>query len=364
MPRRGENIHKRKDGRWEARYILDYNENGKARYKSIYGKTYNQVKEKLKQTQGKSVGEVAFNNMTIQQVSEEWLAYSKMRVKESTFARYYDIVHLHVLPRIGNIKLKKLNNAIINNYIQYLSTNGRKDCKGGLEPKTVKDIVSILKQILAYAKRNGYFSGFEYCLSIPKNQQDEITVFTELEQQIIIEHIRNNVKERTNYLGFLVALFTGIRLGELCALQWSDVNLQQGVIRITKTLQRIKNTDIDAKTKTKIIITEPKSRKSRRTIPLPDFLVKILKKYEMSNKIYILTGSMCFLEPRTYENQFKRFLECCQVDFNKFHALRHTFATNLIKAGVDIKTVSELLGHSSVKITLDLYVHSDMITSY
>ena len=162
-------------------------------------------------------------------------------------------------------------------------------------------------------------------------------------------------------MGVFICLYTGIRIGELCALQWKDISFSEKVIVVEHTMQRLQNDDPNALYKTKIIVTEPKSKASVRTIPLPDFVLNAIKPFLGSPSAYVLSGNCQeIIEPRTMQNRFKGYLEAGQINDANFHSLRHTFATRCIEAGFDVKTLSEILGHSSVKITLDRYVHSSM----
>jgi len=178
------------------------------------------------------------------------------------------------------------------------------------------------------------------------------------EQEKLKNHIQNNLDCKS--LGVLISLYTGVRLGELCALQWKDIDFYEEEIKVTKTLQRIKNTDENDNRKTKVIIDKPKSVKSVRNIPLPSFLFNILKEYRKgyTADTYILTGNLRYMDNRVYQDKFKQYIKLAGLQDINFHATRHTFATRAIEHGIDVKTVSELLGHSSVKFTLERYVHS------
>lgn len=159
-------------------------------------------------------------------------------------------------------------------------------------------------------------------------------------------------------LGIFISAVTGIRIGELCALKWSDIDLEKRIIAVSKTMQRIKN--IGGKTATKIVITPPKSKTSAREIPVPDVLYSYLKKMQCDNDCYVLTGKKLFAEPRTMQYRFASILKRIGLPQVNFHAMRHMFATKCVDVGVDVKTLSEILGHCSVEITLNRYVHSSI----
>lgn len=159
--------------------------------------------------------------------------------------------------------------------------------------------------------------------------------------------------------GIYFCLYTGLRIGELCALQWKNIDLENKKIYIKKTLVRIKNPDMTSKKKTIIIIDEPKSLTSIREIPIPDFIIPMLKKisFNITPDTFLISGNEKCIETRTFFNKYKKILKKINIDSYNFHALRHTFATRCIENGCDSKTLSEILGHSSVKITLERYVH-------
>lgn len=358
MSRRGENIYKRKDGRWEGRYISSYDFNGKAKYSSVYARSYIEVKERLKSQSTKSISNnKSDGNKTIEQISKEWLENIKIRLKESSYAKYYNLLHNHIIPYLGNIKIKMLTSETVNEFTKYKLENGRLDKSGGLSGKTVLDILSMLIQIIQYAEKKKYIENFEYDFIHPKTQSSELTILSTAEQNRLVKYIQLNPDIQKT--GVLVALYTGIRLGELCALKWQDIDFDTGNLKITKTLQRIKNTEIPVLAKTKIIIDVPKSYKSIRNIPIPSFLLEILKAYRKKHSpdCYILSGTLKYIEPRVYQSKFKKYLKATGIEDVKFHTLRHTFATRAIERGFDIKSLSEILGHSTVRFTLDRYVH-------
>ena len=354
LSRRGDNIRKRKDGRYEGRYIDRYDEQGKACYKSVYGSSYTEAKNKL-------LTSIQFNMsaniVSTEALCNEYLESIVTRVKQSTYAIYYRQVQEHIIPYFKNINVDRINNDIVNRFINDKSIKGRLDKKGGLSPKTVTDILSLLNQILSFARNKGYFAG-TFNIAKPKNQTKTYNILSFEEQKTLAKYLQFNTTPAK--LGVLISLYTGIRLGELCALKWSDIDIPNGTLKIDKTIQRIKNTDKYATTKTKVIIDKPKSSKSVRTVPIPSFLHE--KLWNQRNRYwvnaYVLSGTYMYVEPRIYQKHFKRVLKEANIKEVNYHALRHTFATRAIESGIDVKTLSEILGHSNIKFTLERYVHS------
>lgn len=350
--RRGENIYQRKDKRWEARYKIGYNsETQKAIYKSVYAKSYTEVKEKLQTV--KKYQNIQ-KNVRFGEICILWLSSIQASLKESSYVHYSTIINNRIMKNLGHLKVKEINNNIINKYVNQL-------VQENLSPKRIKDIVEVIKQIITYAMINNYIEQFILDLHLPKVYTNEVIIFSEEEKKKIINYCENCDKQDNRYFGILIAIFSGIRIGELCALKYSDIDTEKGIIKINKTMQRIKDLSPNAIRKTKIITTLPKSQKAVRDIPASSLLLKEIKKYNLGQDAYILTGKKNqYIEPRSMQNFFQKVLEQCEIEYKKFHVLRHTFATDLLNKGVDIKTLSELLGHSNIKITLELYVHSNL----
>lgn len=360
MSRRGENIHKRKDGRWEGRIPVFNNDNKIVKYQSVYAHSYRDVKSLMKQNKFE-IQNVNTDKkiITMEQLCEQWLDKIQLFVKQSTYAKYEQIIYRHILPLLSYTDVSKINDEAVSDFIRDKMKNGRLDGKGGLSPKTIQDIFTVLKQILNYACNKQYIPPLSFDIEKPKAVQKPFSVLTAKQQAKFVLYLRNHLSLET--LGILISLYTGIRVGELCALKWSDLDLQSSVLHINKTLQRIKNTDKNAKTKTKIIIDIPKSHKSIRDIPIPSFLWSILNMYskDYSKDSYFLTGKENqFTEPRLFQYKFKIHLSNAGLPDMNIHALRHTFATRAVEEKFDIKTLSEILGHSTVRFTLERYVYS------
>lgn len=355
MPRHGENIFKRKDKRWEGRYIYGRAEDGKAIYKSVYAHSYAECQQKLNDFRDRV--EISEKKITVSRLFEAWMESRKNRVKQSTYVNYRTLYENHIRDIIGGLLCEKITAERLNRYASYLLESGGV-YGGGLAVKSVRAILIILKSMFDYGNSEYGLSNPTKRLALPKTEIVEIEVFGEDELKKLC-----GLSESGDpmLLGIVLCLNTGIRIGEICALKWCDIDLNDNVLRVKKTLQRIKNPN-GGYPKTIVTITEPKSRKSIRDIPVPTFMQLSLQRLQQADEFYFLTASPNYTEPRTLTFRYKKCLRDLGVSYKNFHCLRHTFATKCVQAGVDIKTLSELLGHSSVQITLDRYVHSDLET--
>lgn len=341
MPRNGENIRKRKDGRWEARIKIN------DKIKSVYGNSYKEVKDKrnlLLQNKTVSVKD------TFSSYAQKWLEYKKISVKKSTYARYVFLVNRHILKEFRNVRVCSLNNEIVNNFILNKMTEGKLKNSGGLSNKTVCDILTVFKDIVKYINEQE-----NTCLNIsvkfPHIAKNKISILSKCEQTLLERYIVENFE--TAYIGVMLSLYTGLRIGEVCALKWCDIDFKDKTIKVSKTIQRIQ----DECRGTHIIISDPKTDLSFRTIPLPKFLYDFLKMNKQENNFYILSGNGDYIEPRTFYRIYQKLLLSAGLGKYNYHCLRHTFATRCVELGFDIKSLSEILGHSSIEITLKTYVH-------
>lgn len=362
MPKKGENIYKRRDGRWEGRYIRCYDATGKAKYGYVYGKTYGDVKDTLVQKKADAIRYPAAGSrraVVYDDILDAWLRASKLKTKESTHARYSQLVRTHIKPHLGRYQLSRISTSKIEGFLEYLLSKGRLDGAGGLSPKTVTDILAIIKNTMEYARSQNIAVICNLEKLSVKGKEKEMRVLTPEEQDALAVVLVHNM-DRYKF-GVLLSLYTGIRIGELCALQWGDFETNLSTLTVRKTMQRVKNTDDISSRKTKIIITEPKSQCSVREIPLPPFLVEIAKSFQTNPDAFVLSGMACqYVEPRTMQNRFQTYVKQSGIPAANYHALRHSFATRCIELSFDIKTLSTILGHSSVNITLNRYVHSSM----
>lgn len=352
MPKSGNNIFYRKDGRWKARYFKDYDRNNHIIYGYVYGESYDDAKEKRDKILEKNdYSNNKINkrqNKTLESLIESWLLQKKLTVKESTYIRYTELINVHIKPTLGKINLSRINNDLISKFIYDKLQSGNSITHQGLGNKTIKDIVTVLKQITKYG--NIYIN-----VNSPKIQKHSVTILELKEQKKLEKYIFNNI----NYinLGILLSLYTGLRIGEVCALQWKDINIKKATLTVNHTVLRIKDLNTTTRSKTKVIINEPKTDNSKRIIPIPSSIMEYIKCLKSNDNYYVISNSEKSIEPRIYYEKYKKILKELNMEKYNFHILRHTFATRCISLGFDPKTLSEILGHSDIKITLSLYVH-------
>ncbi len=360
MAKTGENIYKRKDGRWEGRYIKLYDAGGKPKYGYVYAGTYAEAKQKLSEHRCHIPAADDISNRTNARYNDiltAWLQSSRTNIKESTFAIYSQIIDSHIRPGLGGYPLGKISTRLIESFLQQKLQAGRLDGKGGLSTKTVTDMLTVIRESVSYARDNGIAVICNLQKLAVKKKEREMRVLTPIEEELLVRVL---MKDTDLYkLGVMLSLYTGIRVGELCALRWENICLASATLKVRKTLQRIQDKEDGAVAKTKIIITDPKSKCSIRDIPLPGFVLELARRFEGAPKAFVLSGERgAFVEPRTMQNRFKQYIHESGIDDANFHATRHTFATRCVEAGFDIKTLSEILGHANVNITLGRYVHS------
>ncbi|MDD5835615.1 MAG: tyrosine-type recombinase/integrase [bacterium] len=342
MGRKGESIFKRKDGRFEARYVKDY-KNDVPNYGYIYGKSYSEVKEKRRlitiEIEKKKINYA--NKEKFNYYIYKWLEGKKDKIKKSSYATYLNKVKKHLLPDLGECQVNIINREFIEEYLKNKAIF--------LETNTVHELGMILKQII---KENTLNIDFD----IPIKKKKPIEVFQSEE----IKRLENNtlISDNPYILGIGLSLYTGIRIGELCALKKENFDLDNQLIYINHTLIRV-NSD-NYSTKTQVILDDPKTANSNRVVPIANKLLVPLKEYLAkipNDNYYFLTNSYHYMEPRSYYNKYLYYLKKWGIKKHKFHTLRHTFATNAIEKNMDVKALAEVLGHSNVSITLNLYVH-------
>ena len=356
MTRKGENIYHRRDGRWEARYIKGYYQ-GKALYGYLYASSYTEVKAKkaLVLAQPELVHQPSVPQLVhFETLSKLWLNSIHSSVKESTYARYLRIINIYLLPLLGKQRLDKIGTVYLSQIPALLMQQGGKQ-KQQLAPKTVCDMVSVLKAVLRYGQEQHYPVPDWKSIKYPAKRPRTPVIITSESLKKIEE--QTMASEDLVSLGILFTLFTGVRIGELCGLQWGDIDCINGRVQIKRTLIRIPDSNPLAEKKTKLLLAEPKTASSYRLIPLPKFLLSYIIARKKDSFCYLLTGTPKHMEPHQFYMLYKRYLRALGLEGYTFHALRHTFATRCVELGFDAKSLAELLGHANILTTLAVYVH-------
>ena len=353
MPRRGENIYKRKDGRWEGRV-----KRPDGNYQYVYAKTYKEVKEKKLSIRKEDIETCSkSSSWDVKSATESfelWLSNDVSgRVKPTTYQNYHYCIEKYVIPFYKNSKFDLITELSVEQFVKSVTTAEH------ISQVYKRKLLSIFKTALRdILKNKSDYNLIIDKIKLPPRDNTEVQVFSLNEQRLIEKAVLDS--EDSRLLGILLSFYTGIRLGELCALRWDDIDFEAGTMSIARTVSRTENFS-QGKGKTSLLVGLPKSQKSMRKIPVPGFLLEIVSKRELAlvrNNSYILTGTETPFDPRTYQKIYKRVLQKAGVKERKFHAIRHTFATRAMELGVDIKTLSEILGHSTVSMTLNVYAHS------
>ena len=354
MPKYGENIYHRKDGRWEARYIAMRLPNGKAKYKSVYGRTHDIAKKKqLAAMQALTHESAAVCELTLKELFSQYLLQTD--VKLSTKERYRFMLERHILPHLGGIPVSRLTAKELSNFLLWMKQHGRIDGSGGLSAKTVRDLAVLIKTLLRFAQREYHCVCDALNAKLPAYTQKKIDVFSETELAALGKVLFPSKKIS---LAVMLALHAGLRVGEVCALRVSDIDFLSGTLHVRRSVQRVTLHGVS-----QLLVQRPKSDSSERIIPLHPELLLLLQRVsaKLPPDAYLMTGREDRpMDPRTCQYQFTVLLQRCGIRHRGFHALRHTFATICVEAGADIKSVSELLGHADIKTTLKLYVHPSM----
>ena len=359
MSRRGENIHKRKDGRWEARIKINNVKTGEKKYTSLYGRSYKEVKKKKADFIKNVKSDNPIQQKKLSEILNLWQENNIIRQKDATKLKYKFLIDQHINPEIGSILISDLDTTAINRFLYRKQQTGRLDHTGGLSPSSIKLIACILGSAVQFAAEQNYCKPFVCSLNIPPSSKKELTIL-DIENQIKLENYIMAYPTHTG-AGILLSLNTGLRIGEVCALRWDEFDLHNKVICIKHTVSRVPSTDKESGAKTCLIIEEPKTSASKRKIPIPSKLLPVLEEmHRQALSDFVISDKVGFVSPRTYEYRYHKILKECNVSKVNYHALRHTFATRCIEVGMDIKTLSELMGHSNVNITLNTYVHSSI----
>lgn len=280
-----------------------------------------------------------------------WKEDKKQYVKRSTFAAYTLLIENHILPSFGEMALVEE---------QDVQTFVFRKLNEGLSHKTIKDILIVLKMILSFGVKNQMTEYRQIDIKFPtERDKHSIDILSRSHQKQIMEYIRLHFTFKN--LGIYICLSAGMRIGEICALTWDDLDVENGIIHVRKTIQRIYVIEEHRKY-TEVILDTPKTKNSIREIPMTKNLLKMIRpiKKIVNGNFYVLTNEPKPTEPRTYRNYYKQFMQSLGLPLMKFHGLRHSFATRCIESKCDYKTVSVLLGHSNISTTLNLYVHPNL----
>lgn len=368
MARKGENIRKRADGRWEARFSVYNPDTGRKKTKSLYAKTYADAKAKLVEAkymasrnsltnhssgcaggEDKKVAEVSAVLLT--DIAEAWLMEVSRFKKHSTYIKYKGIYEKHIAAGLEGISLCDISGNQISKLLEAGISKDR-DCSHSL----IKSIYCVGNKIMDYC--NTHYQANLQKAQYPKGHMSvkPVKILIQSEQVRLFREIYRDMD--LDKLGILLCLTTGLRLGEICALKWSDIDIHGKLLYVNRSVQRIAMDGFPTKT----ILREdnPKSLFSRREIPLPDDIMPYLAAFRQDSG-YVVAGDKP-MEPRTYQYRFQRLLSDAGIEKHNFHEIRHTFATNCINSGIDPKSLSEILGHSDVDITLNRYVHPSVDT--
>lgn len=358
MARKGENIRKRKDGRWEARYVKARNPDGSIKYGYVYAKKYAEVKAKrneMLRLLGNTVdlGHDMTSN-TFNELFDEWKINVRHNIKESSYFFYDTLLEHHIRPYFGNFPIEQLTSSILQDFI-----NMKIDEQ--LSISYIHSIMILFHNIFKFAQSKYSQPLLMPAIQLPKLTKKSIEIFTLNEWRTLVAQLKSQNDPFS--FGILLCMYTGIRIGELSGLQWGDYDSLNVQFKIRRTVYRIKNADYIPGSnlpKTVLCIESPKTPSSIRDIPLPYGLANELQQRKKSAKTFVLTGTEQCMEPRNIQKRYKNFLKRIELRYLNFHSLRHSFATLSIQSGSDYKTVSELLGHTSVNTTLNIYVHSSI----
>lgn len=364
-------IYKRKDGRFVGQYRVE----GQLKY--VYGDTKSEVKSKLSEELKKVEANIDFEseNITLGKWLKEWLNdYARPAIKDSTYVSYETYIRAHIgEDKISKIALKDLKVPDFQKFINEKSRSGSLVKEGqGLSAKTICNMYNCLHAALDQATVNGYILKNPILgVKLPRKEKREMRVLSVSEQRKLMLTVQNS--DDPSALGIDIALYTGMRLGEVLGLQWRDIDFESRCLTVHRAINRIKDIDGETGNRTKIVIGDTKTINSfNRLIPMMRPLQAELEKHLESQKAFfqehggawsedgfvVINGAGHFFEPKNYQTLFKKYVRLAEIKDTNFHALRHTFATRSIENGMDVSVLSKILGHSNPAITLQKYVHS------
>ena len=280
-----------------------------------------------------------------EQLSLMWIEEKRKEIKYSTYCAYLNIVKSKINPFFAN---QNVNQSTLEEYVLTVK-------ESGLSQKSIKDVFTVLKMIIKYLIQEGLYESKLLCIDFSvKEEKTAVETISNSDFKKLYKHIQENFTFLN--LGIFITMNTGLRIGEICALKWEDIDVENYEISINKTLQRVYNKNTR---KTEIIIDKPKTFESNRKVPIPNQIMKLLKPLvRIVNKdYYVISNSVRPIEPRTYRTYFHKLFSQLGIKKTKFHCLRHTFATKCVDSNCDYKAISSILGHSNISTTMNLYVH-------
>ena len=355
MPRHGENIYKRRDGRYEGRYVIGKTAAGKTRFGYVYGYQYTEVQNALLRKKAEQLNEndrdASRCGVLLRDWIDRWLENELLgSVKESSYQTYLRQINVHLLPSLGHISLSALTPAVVYSFVVHLKEKG-------LAHSTVRSAFRLLNAALRFAQEEGLiFKNPCRNIKIQPDEAREQRALSRSEQETLCR-----AAIRQNDLPALLGLYAGMRLGEVCALRWSDIDWEEKTVTVRRTAQRTASIKSREGTRTLLMIGSPKSRRSHRVLPIPEFVLDQLRiafQAAEADDAFIFGKAGRAAEPRTVQRRFQRLMKELGLSGVHFHTLRHSFATRLMELGIDIQTIGALLGHQSAKTTLDFYGHS------
>lgn len=333
--RKGDNVYQRKDGRWEARYVKERDPSGKVKLGYCYGKSREEALQKAHVAQ-------APERRLVAQLLNEWLEERSAHVKASSLENYWSVVTKYIMPRLGSRYPDELDKKTLEQFRKELLE------KDKLSASRTQMVLSVLQAVLRYGNQDEAAE-----ISYPDRPQQEVRVLTETERQRLITCLQlgmDNCK-----FGILLALSTGLRVGELCSLRWKDISIPDRELRVTATMQRVRQPSGG----TQVIVSRPSSAASVRTIPLTERVAALCEQMCPEDpEVYIMTGTRHYMEPRVAQYKLKWHTDRCELEGVSFRTLRDTFTSQCAEAGLDPKTLCEVLGYASTRSIPDSLLHT------
>lgn len=350
MPKRGENIYKRKDGRWEGRVRKPEPSETGGKYKYIYGRTYKEVKEKMEVYKKEPFRKTCLHVWNMREAVEAWLKYGKADWKPTTYRTYRQIAEKYIVPFLGNMKIDRITAHTLDHFRRQINSgNGRY-----LSNNYQFYICSLVRRILMYTRERYNCDISLPVLPVFQNKKGRIELPGEKTLAALENYLLENIEEDT-CVGIIIALYTGIRIGELCALTWEDIDWEEGILQVKKSAKNPGGGQPGEQNES--YHAGSQDGRFHALYPDPSGHIRFAPGTKRKTGFIISGRKNAWADPRTVQYRFKKILQKCGVEYFNFHMLRHAFATRCVAMGFDIKSLSEILGHSNVQITMSLYVH-------